>query len=616
MYTLEDILTLAHFIQTILYEILDPETAQDFDRTLSELIILAETDPTTAKLKIMQKLRSNSDIQRWVTRHRELLLIASHENFREDIIAEKMRSHNLYMPSFSNLWIDEKSKICNPIFCNIQTEMDSHIVVNRVTTVDVTLSPEAIALINQATNKNGNVEIDPTKTLILQLIPKVNFESISESQIEIESPTIDKPETFYFDVKPTHLGEGEIWIVVRQSHLPILTLKLTPTIVESRATAQRLSAQGIIQPQPNFSEPPHILDITEQRNGTQISYQYELRSPSLNLLQRYNSKPLNRDRKEYIDHLYKEIESRWTSTQGDVEAFTEELRAFGGELLDELFPDMLKHHLWKHRHQLESIMVTSTEPFIPWELIHLKPADQNALPEETCFLGQLGLVRWLYDIGYPPETLTLRSDRCHYIIPHYPDNRYRLPQAEEEAHFLEQNFQATAIDPQTNSVRQALKAGSFDLLHFAGHGEADPGSSNAKLLLQGRIEESRYIPESLSETTVKQYCQFKAAKPIVLLNACQIGRTGYALTGVSGFAQAFLKGGAGAFIGTLWSVGDRPARIFSETLYTALLEGNTLSEATRKARKAAQTSGDATWLAYVVYGHPNLTITLQSTKEK
>jgi CHAT domain-containing protein len=149
------------------------------------------------------------------------------------------------------------------------------------------------------------------------------------------------------------------------------------------------------------------------------------------------------------------------------------------------------------------------------------------------------------------------------------DVRYRIPQAEEEAHFLERTFQATAIAPQPNSVRH-----------------------------------------------VKQYCQFKAAKPIVLLNACQIGRTGYALTGVSGFAQAFLKGGAGAFIGTLWSVGDRPARIFSETLYTALLEGNTLSEATRKARKAAQTSGDATWLAYVVYGHPNLTITLQSTKEK
>ena len=160
-----------------------------------------------------------------------------------------------------------------------------------------------------------------------------------------------------------------------------------------------------------------------------------------------------------------------------------------------------------------------------------------------------------------------------------------------------------------------LKMGEFDLLHFAGHGEAGPGSSNAKLLLEGRMENERYIPESLSETTVKQFCQFKSTKPIVLLNACQIGRTGYALTGVSGFAQAFLKGGAGAFVGTLWSVGDRPARIFSETLYTALTNGKSLAVATREARQASKASGDATWLAYVVYGHPHLTVTLEDSSE-
>ena len=88
----------------------------------------------------------------------------------------------------------------------------------------------------------------------------------------------------------------------------------------------------------------------------------------------------------------------------------------------------------------------------------------------------------------------------------------------------------------------------------------------------------------------------------------------YALTGVSGFAQAFLKGGAGAFIGSLWAVGDRPARVFSEALYMALLAGSDLAEASRKAREKAKTAGDATWLAYVVYGHPYLKVTLQEGK--
>jgi hypothetical protein len=37
----------------------------------------------------------------------------------------------------------------------------------------------------------------------------------------------------------------------------------------------------------------------------------------------------------------------------------------------------------------------------------------------------------------------------------------------------------------------------------------------------------------------------------------------------------------------------------------ALLKGARLSEATVHAREAARSAGDATWLAYTVYGTPN-----------
>ena len=92
--------------------------------------------------------------------------------------------------------------------------------------------------------------------------------------------------------------------------------------------------------------------------------------------------------------------------------------------------------------------------------------------------------------------------------------------------------------------------------------------------------------------------------PVIVLNACQVGRQGYQLTGNGGFAQAFLKAGAGAFVGTLWSVGDQPARNFTETFYDSLRNQKTVGEAAIDARAAAETAQDSTWLAYVVYGHP------------
>jgi CHAT domain-containing protein len=159
-------------------------------------------------------------------------------------------------------------------------------------------------------------------------------------------------------------------------------------------------------------------------------------------------------------------------------------------------------------------------------------------------------------------------------------------------------------------VRELISTrGAFDLLHFAGHGSAETDAiSEARLLLQGRMEQGRYIEAPFTTTTVSSRSNLMGAdgsRPLVVLNACQAGRLGYALTGIGGFAQAFLDGGAGAFIGTQWSVGDVPSRVFTETFYRRMLDGATVAEATVASRERARADGDATWLAYAVYAHPH-----------
>jgi hypothetical protein len=53
-----------------------------------------------------------------------------------------------------------------------------------------------------------------------------------------------------------------------------------------------------------------------------------------------------------------------------------------------------------------------------------------------------------------------------------------------------------------------------------------------------------------------------------------------------------------------WAVRDKPAAAFSTAFYEALLNDKTLAEAASAARESAKKFGDASWLAFKVYGHP------------
>jgi len=111
------------------------------------------------------------------------------------------------------------------------------------------------------------------------------------------------------------------------------------------------------------------------------------------------------------------------------------------------------------------------------------------------------------------------------------------------------------------------------------------------------------------EMAVRGEAKLKARAPLVFLNACETGQQAPSLTDWGGWPKTFWEAGAGAFVGTSWSVRERPAAAFSEAFYTSLLKGDTLAGAARAARTAAKAIGDASWLAFVVYGHPMAQLT-------
>lgn len=157
------------------------------------------------------------------------------------------------------------------------------------------------------------------------------------------------------------------------------------------------------------------------------------------------------------------------------------------------------------------------------------------------------------------------------------------------------------------AVMGLLERGEYDWLHVASHGNfcADAPDGDSALWLQ---RDTALTPQHLAGMQIEGY--IRRSRPAFFFNACEVGRQGWALTRIGGWASRLVSCGAGLFVGPLWSVHDSSALTFADAFYHALFAGETVAAATRQARAAARKIGDPTYLAYSVYGHPNARLLL------
>lgn len=494
--------------------------------------------------------------------------------------------------------------------CHFHAEMPAEVQLGKVADVRVTVSREQLQFAVTAVSGGGKGRVTTEKKITIQVLAKANARNEGDDRVDIDVPAAGAPVELHFDIVPTYEGDGVIHVIARQGPLPIVIIELRPQFVTRKADPTRTAdaSATVAAPEP-FDGPVDHLRIDERKNGSQVFYQFDFISEGRRINQRFESRPLQGSSAEYVAARYLQIEQRWISTKGDLKAFQQELRAIGGELWSELVPPELQQLLWSNRKTLRSVMIFANEPFIPWEIVHFKEPGKPQLPKETIFLGQCGAVRWLIGPPMPPKELRVRPGRAFTLVPRYPHPDYELPETPGEEKEVTALFGAKPTPAEQNAVRDLLAGpGAFDLLHFAGHGSADAKNiAEAQILLTGRVEGKDYVMETLNSTTARNFADLQGAdgcQPIVAFNACQAGRTGYNLTGMGGFAPALLDAGAGLFIGTLWSVGDGPARAFAIAFYKSLKAGKTVAEAVSAAREPSQ-AVDSTWLAYVVYGHPH-----------
>jgi hypothetical protein len=492
--------------------------------------------------------------------------------------------------------------------CEFSAEMPPQFNVGHMVELIVTVSREAINIVETVTSRKASATVKETEAISLQVLALKNCTIVGPNKAAVKVPGKGAPVKQSFVIKGTSRGEAEIIVTASQGSITLITFSLKPFVGsdEILSIAGRASLATASKDEDRL-----VVRIFEAKEGNDTKLRFLVDSKSLNI--EATSDPIG-DVEVFISGVFRDLESAM-SAKGGYANVERRLRNVGSTLWGRLVPADVRRAVWKHRDKIAAIQVISEEPFIPWELA-VMAEEGEPLPPDAKFLAEFGLVRWIQNQGWPGPRLKIDGESFRYVVPNYSDDAYKLDGAKIEVDALLSLFgKAEEVPARIDDIVDVIRAGDPpEVLHFICHGEANAATIwDASLLLEGETsEDDVYIPEFFTTLDVENAAKLQSGTnpgTIVFLNACRVGRIGRGLTGCGGFAHAFLrprsKAGASVFIGPQWNVNDETAVIFAQTFYKALMTpGKTLVGAANAAREAARSRGDTSWLAYSVYGDP------------
>ncbi|HEV7406523.1 MAG TPA: CHAT domain-containing protein [Chthoniobacteraceae bacterium] len=263
----------------------------------------------------------------------------------------------------------------------------------------------------------------------------------------------------------------------------------------------------------------------------------------------------------------------------------------------------------------KSILIFSDEPHIPWELL-VPPASGKEAPDPLgakCAMG-----RWVAPFGAPvripfPERSIKIQKGVLWAPQYYGDDKLDKSGLEHRA--IDNLNVATPIqDGGFAGLVDALHPDDVHLLHLICHGSsanANEGSQSITGQPKGGDRQSISVSQLTGDSEFQLFCQ---RRPLIFLNACQVGQTIPTMTGAGGFAPAFVKGNAGAVIAPLWSVLDTTAGQAAAEFYTTLSNkpnlrlAEIIRDMRAKAYKNPAEKDTISFAAYCFYGDPLATV--------
>ncbi|WP_437826987.1 CHAT domain-containing protein [Sorangium sp. So ce1153] len=370
-------------------------------------------------------------------------------------------------------------------------------------------------------------------------------------------------------------------------------------VPEERHKPERRPIAALLPAQPDL-----MMHFILAQNGHTGCHEILLRvtaaDQSLDInLKQYGPMELRADPRDFFDALHDKINQLPLATISDRTLAREKLARIGADLFENLLPEELRSLLWSLQRRIKTILVQSEEPWIPWELLRMTRRDEHGHTVEGPHLCEaFAMTRWIpNNRGMKHALGALRRIALVTCL------ASSLPYAEKERKFIRSlsrgGREIEDIPASWLSVIDAMKKGTHDAWHFTGHGRRPSMDMGAAAIMLDNGD--KLTSDDISGTV--QNCG--KTRPVVVLNACHSGRQELSLTGLGGFARAFVHAGAAAVVGPIWAVDDYAAYRFTRAFYARLLEGATVGEATRDARAVVRRVDPVAALAFTVFANPS-----------
>lgn len=490
-----------------------------------------------------------------------------------------------------------------PVARTLVTDFPGEVAINTTTSLLVFLSADLLA-------GQLPVAVPLGTTIDIVVTPRRGFELVGTRDGSIVVTDVEETQPLQFKLKATEIGLGAIRLYVFNAGQSLGSVTIETQVVASDAVdgAPPPRRETPLQTVPGFTPDLSLIIMEHPVDGVpSLTFTLKTREPydSPRIKQQYGPIPIRINPHAHFRNFFGQIQNAPLDTERDRRNAERQLTNKGAALYRELVPEDLRAVLWSLRGRISSVQIQSDEPWIPWELCKLFGREGKRIVDGPFFCEAFSITRWLPVLANK-YTFSLRN--VALVVPQGSGLQY----AEQECDYLLSlstgDRRMTRIRASFEDVLDALKSGTYDGWHFTGHG-SDPGTNPDQAELE--LDDGDVIrPENLSGEVENLGLQ----RPLVFLNACESGQRNLSLTGVSGWAERFLRAaaseefrtyGAGAFIGTYWKIDDQAALNFARAFYTALLQGEqTIGDAVRTARQAIRVPGDANWLAYTVFAHP------------